>query len=98
MVPGSLPFDREKFQAAVAANFQMSVHNKDEEVFFKMYLQLFKDKVHARGVVLPHSRWKKMVKVLNLIGVTRVEGAFKCLAPPDCLLAPECLGRTPAEL
>ena len=39
-----------------------------------------------------------MAKVLHLIGVTRVEGAFKCLSPADCILAPECLGRTPEEL
>lgn len=56
---------------------------------------MLKEKVHANGVVIPHSRWKKMTKILHLIGVTRAEGVFKCLSPSDGLLIPECLGRTP---
>ena len=56
---------------------------------------MLKEKVHSNGVVLPHSRWKKMAKILHLIGVTRAEGVFKCLSPADSLLSPECLGRTP---
>lgn len=39
-----------------------------------------------------------MIKIIHLIGITRVENLFKTLGAVDCLLAPECLGRTPEEL
>jgi hypothetical protein len=33
--------------------------------------------------------------ILKLIGTSRNAGMFKHLGPTDCLMAPECLGRTP---
>ena len=97
-LPAMMTFDKEKFQSIVETNLAHSLGDKEDEIFFKPYLAMLKEKAHSRSVVLPHSRWKKMNKVLHLIGVTRSEGVFKCLSPADCLLTPECLGRTPQEL
>lgn len=42
----------------------------------------------AAGLAIPVSRWKKMLKVLHFIGLTKCEGSYKRLSLTDCLLAP----------
>lgn len=77
-------------------NFNQTLEAKEEEGFLKVYLAVLREK--AAGLNIPVSRWKKMLKVLHFIGLTKSEGTYKRLSLTDCFIAPECLGRSCSEI
>lgn len=89
-------FEKDKFYDCVTSNFNQTLEVKEEEGFLKTYLAILKEKTAKLNI--PYSRWKKMLKVLHFIGLTKCEGSHKRFSLTDCLLAPECLGRTCSEI
>jgi hypothetical protein len=79
-------FDKDKFYESITRNFNQTLEAKEEEGFLKVYLAMLREK--AAGLAIPVSRWKKMLKVLHFIGLTKCEGSHKRLSLTDCLLAP----------
>jgi hypothetical protein len=49
-------------------------------------------------MTLPHSKWKKVIKILQFIGISKQEGTFKKLSLTDCCLTPNLLSSSLDEL
>jgi hypothetical protein len=52
----------------------------------------------AAGIILPQSKWKKMIKIVQFIGLTKHQGTFKKLTLADCCYSAYALARNLNEL